>query len=138
MTLDNTNRPTWSTVIPGATTVSASQITSGTIPPGVTIDVGPSSSIQSSGGTITANNLNGSGIGKYSGSIAIPFNAAGMTISYTAIQAPSTVLVNITDPSLPGVLVFVQNITPGSGFSVVFSALYPTGTGVLNYTVINP
>jgi hypothetical protein len=138
LTLDNTNRPVWSTIIPSATTISASQITSGTIQPGVTINVGPTSTIQSTGGTITANSLNGSGIGKYSGAIAIPANASGMSIAYTGIQAGATVLVNITDPALPGVLVFVQTVTPGNGFSVVFSALYPGSTGVLNYTVINP
>jgi hypothetical protein len=138
MTLDNTNRPIWSTVIPSATTVSASQITSGTIPPGVTINVGPTSTIQTNGGIITANNLNGAGIGKYSGTVPIAFNAPDMTVSYTGIQAGATVLINITDPSLPGVLAFLESITPGAGFKVTFSALYPSSTGTLVYTVINP
>ncbi len=138
MTLNASNIPTWSTVVPINTTISVSQLTSGTIPPGVTVNVGTGSTIQSTGGTVTANNLIGAGIGKYSGSVPIPQNSITVIVSYPPIQAGSTVLLSIIDPSLPGVLPFLENITPGAGFKVTFSSSYPTTSGSLSYTVVVP
>ena len=132
------NTPAWSTVIPSSTTISISQLTSGTTQPGVIINVGPSSTIQPAGGTIIANGLNGAGPGKYSGAVAIPLNAVNMNVTFTGIQAGAAIVLNICDPGVPGVAPFLENITPGAGFKVDFSAAYPTTTGILNYVVTNP
>jgi len=138
LTLDAANKPSWSYAIPAATTITVSQLTSGTLQPGVVLSVGPGATIENTGGTIVANSLNGAGAGKYSGSIPIPLDALNLTILYSSIQNESSVVVTIKDPGLPGVQAFVENITPGVGFKVVFSAMYPTATGVLSYSVVNP
>lgn len=138
LTLDGANMPAWSTIIPANTTMAADQLTSGTLQSGVTITVGAGSVIQPTDGTITANSLSGAGVGKYTGTISIPQDAMMMSVPYPSIQPGATVLLNISDPDLPGVLPFLQNINGGSGFDVVFSALYPTATGSLIYTIINP
>lgn len=138
MTLNGSNTPTWSTVIPSNTTISASQLTSGTLQSGVTINVGPGSTITPTGGTNTANGLNGAGPGNYAGTVVIPQNALTLSIPYTGIQNGSSVQVNIIDPGLPGVAAYVTQITSGTGFTVAFSASYPTTTGKVFYTVINP
>jgi hypothetical protein len=138
LTLNGSNTPTWSTIIPSNTTISVSQITTGTLQTGVTFNVGTGSTIISTGGTNIANNLNGAGPGNYAGTVAIPQNALNLSIPYAGIQSASAVQVNIIDPSLPGVAVYVTQITPGTGFLVSFSASYPSTTGKVFYTVINP
>lgn len=130
--------PVWSSSIPSQITMSVTQLTSGTLQPGVTINAGPGSTITTTGGTITANNLSGAGTNKYAGSVAIPLNATSQNIMYTGIQAGAAVNVSIEDPSLPGFLVWVTNINPGAGFQATYSAAYPTTTGVLHYIVVNP
>jgi len=138
LTLNGSLAPTWSTVIPSSTTVSVSQLTSGTLQPGVTFNVGPGSTVVPNGGTNIANNLNGAGVGKFAGNVAIPQNALSLFIPYLGITAGCAVNLNINDPNLPGVAVYIQSITPGVGFNVSFSANYPTTTGVVTYLVINP
>jgi hypothetical protein len=86
---------------------------------------------------VTANSLTGSGVNKYSGSIPIPQNALTMKIDYTGIMSISNVLVTISDPSGQTIQSTVSQVTPGVGFTVVFSGYYPTKTGKLNYLVIN-
>ena len=130
--------PEWMNYVPSNLSVSASQITSGTLQPGVTIIAGDGSNIYPSGtGQITANGLTGSGINKYSGSIPISQNAITMFISYPGLTASSTVLVSIADPSGQTAQVSVEQKMPGAGFNVTFSGYYPTTTGSLNYIVIN-
>ncbi len=138
LVLSGSSTPTWSTVIPSNTTISASQLTSGTLQSGVTINVGPGSTINPTGGTNTANNLNGAGPGNYAGAVLIPQNALTLAIAYSGIQNGSSVQVNIIDPGLPGVAAYVTQINPGTGFMVSFSASYPTTTGKVFYTVVNP
>lgn len=138
LTLNGSSTPTWSTSLPIGTTLSISQLTTGTLQPGVTFNVGGGSTIVSTGGTIIANNLNGAGPGKYAGNTPIPQNAISMNIPYPGIQAGCAVSLNINDPNLPGVSVYLQTITPGVGFTVDFSASYPTTTGIVTYLVINP
>ncbi|MEP7234598.1 MAG: hypothetical protein ABI778_04810 [Ignavibacteriota bacterium] len=136
--LNGSSSPTWSTVLPSSTSVSISQLTTGTLQSGVTFNVGGGSTIVSTGGTIIANNLNGAGSGKYAGNVPIPFNSVTLSIPYAAIQANCMVSLNINDQNLPGVAVYLSSITPGVGFDVSFSANYPTTTGVVTYLVINP
>lgn len=138
MTLDGSNRPAWSTALPPATTISASQITTGTIQPGVTINVGNGGSIVSTGGNITANNLTGAGANKYAGVVIIPQNALGLNIPFTGLAANAAVQFNVNDPAVPGIIAFMDNMTVGGGFHVTFSAAYPTNTGTLTYIIINP
>ena len=138
MTLNGSSLPTWSTSLPSNTTMSVSQLTTGTLQSGVTFNVGSGSKIVSTGGTNIANSLNGAGTGKYSGNVSIPQNTVLMTIPYPAILSGAAVILNINDPDLPGVSVYLQNITPGTGFTVAFSASYPTTTGIVTYLVINP
>ena len=138
MTLNGSSTPTWSTVIPSNTTISVSQLTTGTLQSGVTFNVGTGSTINVTGGTNTSNNLVGAGPGNYAGTVAIPQNAVSLAIPYTPIQAGSSVMVNIIDPGLPGVAIYLASITPGTGFSVVFSAPYPTNTGKVSYHIVNP
>jgi hypothetical protein len=138
LTIDGSNMPVWSYAVPDNTTLSVAQLTSGTLEPGVTLTVGAGSVIEPTDGTITANSLNGAGIGKYTGTISIPQDALMMSVSFPTIAAGATVLLNISDQNLPGVLPFLQAINAGSGFDVVFSAQYPTSTGSLVYTIINP
>ncbi|MDP4219118.1 MAG: hypothetical protein Q8916_02465 [Bacteroidota bacterium] len=136
--VDVNGMPEWLTTLPNAVSVSASQITSGTLQPGTAITVGNGSSISPSGtGLIVANRLGGSGVNKYSGTLAIPLNALSMNINYSGVTASSTILVSIIDPSGQTAQVSVANITAGIGFAVIFSGYYPTTTGSLNYIVIN-
>jgi hypothetical protein len=133
--------PEWTTSIPSQITIGASQITSGTIQPGVAITVGNGASITpTDGGTIAANELRGAGSGKYSDVIAIPISASSMDIAYSGITAGSIVVVSIRDPNSAEftVIVSVTSITPGVGFTVTFTAPYPNPEGSLNYAVINP
>lgn len=135
--------PSWSTVLPPTITVSAAQITSGTLPPGTNIVVGNGSSITASGtGSIVANGLGGAGIGKFSGKIMIPTNANFLDVVYANIQAGSAVNVMVNDPNAQifgYVSVQVESITPGVGFRVIFAAGYPpSGTGQLHWTVVDP
>ena len=133
-----TGMPEWMGYLPSTLTLSASQITSGTIQPGVDIIVGNTAFIApGEGGTVLANGLTGSGPNKYSGSIAIQQNTISMNISYPGITAASTVLVSIVDATGQTAQVSVAGITPGVGFSVTFSGYYPTPSGSLNYLVIN-
>lgn len=129
--------PEWATVIPGPVTISASQITSGTIQPGVTINVGPGAIIQPSGGTVIANGLAGAGPGKFAGEVNIPQFALSMNIPYTGTTASSVILVSISDPSGQTDQVTVSTVTAGVGFTVMFSGFYPTTTGELHYVVVN-
>ncbi len=142
LTLSNSLTPQWSSSFPATITISATQITSGTLPPGTTIDAGPGSTIEPAGGTINANFLSGSGTGKYSGKITIPSGASHLDIVYAPISALSSVTVSVFDPQAMAfgfVEAQVSLITPGTGFRVLFSADYPnSGTGQLHYTVINP
>ncbi len=138
MTLDGSNRPAWSTALPPATTISASQITTGTIQPGVTINVGNGGTIISTGGNITANNLTGAGSNKYAGVVAIPMNALGLNIPFTNLASGAAIQFNINDPNIPGIIGFMDNMTVGGGFHITFSAAYPTTTGTLTYIVVNP
>ena len=59
-------------------------------------------------------------------------------LELVTITSGATVLVNMSDPAMPGVLVFLGPVTPGVGFAVAFSAAYPTASGSLVYTIINP
>lgn len=140
--LNNSLQPAWTTTLPSTMTVSASQITSGTLPPGTVIDAGPGSIIEPAGGTVNANLLSGSGFGKYSGKIVIPTGANHLDISYAGIMAFSSVTVAVFDPlamTFGFVDAKVSQIDPGVGFTVIFSADYPnSGTGQLHYTVVNP
>jgi hypothetical protein len=138
LSLDNSLMPAWTTMLPASTTVSASQITSGTLAPGTTITVGNGSTIQPSGsGFVIANQLTGSGINKYSASIPIVQNSLIMAVTYTGVIATSVVLASVDDPSGQTIQVSVGQITPGVGFTVMFSGFYPTTTGKLNYVIIN-
>lgn len=134
--------PEWATIIPGPVTISASQITTGTIQPGVTINVGTGGTIVPTGGTVTANMLSGSGLGEYSGRVFIPTGANHIDISFPSILPLSSVTVSVFDPQA-GTFGFVDakvsQITPGIGFTVIFAADYPaSGTGELHYIVVNP
>jgi hypothetical protein len=142
LSLNNSLFPVWTNTLPLSTTVSASQITSGTLPAGTVIDVGPGATVEPAGGTINANLLSGSGAGKFSGKIVITNGANHLDISYPLIAALSSVTVSVFDPQA---MIFgfveaqVSQITPGTGFRVIFSADYPnSGTGELHYTVVNP
>ena len=142
LTLDNSLMPQWTNVLPSQMTVSATQITSGTLPPGTIIDVGSGATIEPAGGTINADLLSGSGAGKYSGKIDIATGASHLDIVYAQITALSSVTVSVFDPQAT-IFGFVEAqvslITPGTGFRVLFSADYPnSGTGQLHYTVVNP
>lgn len=129
--------PYYTATLPASTSVAPSQITSGTLAPGTTINVAPGSSVVVNGGVVQSNQLVGSGPGKYSGSVPIPQNSLTMTIPYPGIIASSVVIVSIVDPSGQTDGVSVTNITPGGTFTVQFSGFYPTTTGQLNYCVIN-
>ena len=142
LSLNNSLFPVWTNTLPSSITISANQITSGILPPGTTIDVGPGATVEPAGGTINANMLSGSGAGKYSGKIAIATGANHLDISYPQISALSSVTVSVFDPQAT-IFGFVEaqvsQITPGVGFRVIFSADYPnSGTGQLHYTVVNP
>ncbi|MFI5264733.1 MAG: hypothetical protein ACHQM6_09480 [Candidatus Kapaibacterium sp.] len=142
LSLNNLLMPVWTTTLPVAITISANQITSGTLPPGTTITVGSGSTIQPSGGTINANTLSGSGIGKYSGKIGLSAGISHLDVADAQITALSSVTVSVFDPqamTFGFVEAQVSQITPGVGFRVIFSADYPnSGTGELHYTVVNP
>jgi hypothetical protein len=142
LSLNNSLMPAWTTTIPASVTVSANQITSGTLPAGTIIDVGPGATVEPAGGTVNANLLSGTGPGKYSGKLSIPTGASHLDIPYTQISALSSVTVSVFDPQA---MIFgfveaqVSVINPGIGFRVIFSADYPnSGTGELHYTVVNP
>lgn len=130
--------PVWSNVIPGPVTMSISQLTTGTLQPGVTFNVGAGSVIIPTGGTNTANNVVGAGPNKFSGSVTIPMGAVNQSIPFTGLVAGASVVATIEDPNLPGVLVWITTKTAGVGFDLTYSAAYPTATGILHYTVINP
>jgi len=142
LVLNNTLMPQWTNILPSQMTVSAAQITSGTLPPGTTINAGPGSTIAPAGGTVNANFLSGSGIGKYSGKIILTSGINHLDIIDAQIEALSSVTVSVFDPqamTFGFVEAQVSQITPGVGFRVIFSADYPnSGTGELHYTVINP
>jgi hypothetical protein len=143
MVIGATGVPVWSTVLPPTITVSAAQITSGTLPPGTNIVVGNGSTITATGtGEIIANGLGGAGVGKFSGKIPIPTGADFLDVSYNKIQAGSAVNVMVNDPNAQifgYVSVQVESITPGVGFRVIFAAGYPaSGTGQLHWTVVDP
>ncbi len=142
LSLNNLLMPVWTTTLPVTITVSANQITSGTLPPGTMIMVGPGAAITPSGGTIDANMLSGSGPGKYSGKINLTTGINHLDVSDALITALSSVTVSVFDPqamTFGFVEAQVSQITPGVGFRVIFSADYPaSGTGELHYTVINP
>ncbi len=142
LALNNSLMPEWTTTLPSSTTVSANQLTSGTLQPGTVIEVGSGSKIEPSGGTINANLLSGSGAGKYSGKIDIPTGIDHLDIFYTGIMDQSSITVSVFDPqakSFGFVDAKVSGITPGASFRVIFSADYPnSGTGELHYIVINP
>lgn len=130
--------PEWMGYLPSTITVSANQITSGTIQPGVIINSGDGSNIYPSGtGQIIANGLTGSGINKYSGSVPISQNSISLFVTYPGITSVSTVLISIVDPAGQTAQVSVEHMVPGVGFNVTFSGYYPTTTGSLNYLVIN-
>lgn len=136
--LDGSLQPVWSTMLPAAITVPASQLSSGTLQPGTTIMVGNGASVQPAGsGMIIANGLTGSGLNKFSGTVAIPLNAITLNIPYSDILATSIVLVSVVDPSGQTVQVSVTGVSAGVGFTVMLSGFYPTTTGILNYLVIN-
>jgi len=133
-----TGMPVWMQYNPSTTTVTANQITTGTVQPGQVIAVGDGAIIAPSGnGLIVANQLTGSGPNKYSGSIPIPQNEMSMNVNYAGVTAGSTVLVSIIDAAGQTAQVSVSQVTPGVGFNVIFSGYYPTTTGSLNYLVIN-
>ena len=142
LSLNNSLMPVWTTILPQSVSVSASQITSGILPPGTTIDIGPGATVEPTGGTVNANLLSGSGAGKYSGKVNISTGASHLDITYLQITALSSVTVSVFDPQATTfgfVEAQVSQITPGSGFRVIFSADYPnSGTGELHYTVVNP
>lgn len=142
MVIDAGGMPSWTSALPPTTTIAASQITSGTLPPGTTITVGGGSSIVPGAGTIIANGLSGAGPGKFSGKTAIPTGSDFLDVSYPGIQAGSAVnlMVNDANAGIWGyVSVQVQSITPGVGFRAIFAAAYPpSGTGQLHWTVVNP
>ncbi len=130
--------PEYISYIPSSLTISASQITSGTIQPGTNIIVGNGATLgPNDGGIVIANQLSGSGPNKYSGSIPIPQNMLRMTINYSAVTATSNVLLSIIDPAGQTAQVSVEQLLPGVGFTIIFSGFYPTATGSLNYLVIN-
>jgi hypothetical protein len=142
LSLNNSLMPEWTTTLPSSTTVSANQLTSGTLPPGTVIEVGSGSKIEPNGGTINANLLSGSGAGKYSGKIDIPAGIDHLDIFYSGIMDQSSITVSVFDPQAKNfgfVDAKVSGITPGVSFRVIFSADYPnSGTGELHYIVINP
>ncbi|MDP4219347.1 MAG: hypothetical protein Q8916_02035 [Bacteroidota bacterium] len=140
LTVNSLSMPSWSLTIPGPVTISASQITSGTIQPGVTINVGAGGTIQPAGGTVIANGLVGSGPNKFTGNMPIPPGVPNLFVPYTAIMANASVLVSIVDPNAAvfTVLPTVTSVAPGSGFTVEFSAPYPNPAGTLHYMVVNP
>jgi hypothetical protein len=142
MALGPDNMPYWTTEIPPTMTMSFAQITSGILPPGVNLVVGPGSSLTPDGGEIIANGLSGAGIGKFSGKIAIPTGADFLDVSFPGIQAGSAVNVMVNDPNanvFGYVTTQVEAITPGVGFRVTFAASYPpSGTGQIHWTVVNP
>jgi hypothetical protein len=139
LTLDALGNPSWSTSLPSSSTLSVSQLTTGTLQPGVTFNVGTNSIVTTTGGTIAANNLNGAGVGNYAGNVPIPINASGMNIAYSGVKPGASVTLTLSDPNGGGVSVYLVSITPGVGFSVAFSvAHYFTNTGVISYIVINP
>jgi len=141
LSINSSLMPEWSSSFPSSVTLSANQITSGTLGPGVNITVGSGSSITpGSGGNITANGLSGAGTGKYSGVVSIPKSAPSIDIPYSAITIGSVVMISITDPDASDFTVIptVTNILPGTGFTVTFTAPYPNADGSLHYAVINP
>ena len=138
LTLSPSSVPTWSTTIPVNTTISVSQLTTGTLQSGVVFNVGGGSSITLTGGTNTSNLVVGAGPGNFAGTVAIPINSVVMTVPYTPIQAGAAVVLDIIDSPNQGILPYLQTIIPGTGFTVAFSAGYPTATGKVHYHIINP
>lgn len=138
LALNGSSTPTWTTTIPSNTTLSVSQLTTGTLQPTVVFNVGTGSTINLTGGTNTSNNVVGAGPGNFAGKLAIPQNAITLAIPYTPIQAGASITLSIVDPGPAGVNIYVQSITPGTGLTVVFSAAYPTSTGQVSYHIINP
>jgi hypothetical protein len=143
LTINSSAMPEWSSSLPAEVMMSANQITSGTLQPGVNITVGNGATIvPSGGGNITANGLSGAGIGKYSGKIDLATGINYLDITYPGITAASSVTVSVFDPQATifgFVGAQVSEITPGMGFRVIFSADYPNSlTGQLHYTVVNP
>lgn len=142
LVIDGSLMPSWTTVIPSPLTISASQITTGTIQPGVTIDVGLGGIVRPTGGKVVANELQGAGFGAFSGAIAIPTGADHVDVSYTGIKALSSVTVSVFDPQASTfgfVSAQISQITVGIGFRVILAANYPaSGTGELHYVVVNP
>lgn len=142
MVINAGGMPSWTTSLPPTTTMSASQITSGTLPPGTVITVGGGSSILPGAGMIVANGLSGAGVGKFSGKVNIPTGVDFLDVLYSGIQAGSAVNLMVNDPNAGiwgYVSVQVQSITPGVGFRAIFAAAYPASTtGQLHWTVVNP
>lgn len=130
--------PSWSTSIPAGVTVSFNQITSG-VNTGQNLQVGAGSTVSPTGtGVVTANNVVGAGPNKFSGSVAITQNVFVQAIPFSGLVNGATVMVTIEDPGLPGILCWVTAKNAGVGFTVTYSANYPTNSGMLHYTVINP
>lgn len=149
LSIDALSMPIWTMTIPAQITISASQITSGTLQTGTIIGVGPgailypvSFTLNGPVGIINANLLSGSGIGKYSGKISIATGVDHLEIPYALITALSSITVSVSDPQAKTfgfVDAIISTIIPGTGFTVIFSADYPnSGTGVLHYTIVNP
>lgn len=138
LSIDGSSMPKWTTTIPSQITISASQITSDTLAPATTIVVGSGASIQPAGsGKIVANQLSGAGVNKYSGSVAIPQDALILAITYSGATASSVIMASIIDPSGQTDQVSIGQITPGVGFTVIFTGYYPSATGKINYLIIN-
>jgi hypothetical protein len=138
LAVDGSSMPGWTLIIPPQVTISANQITSGTLPPGTVVLVGDGATIQPGGsGMIVANKLTGAGVNKYSGSVDIPQNALSIAINYSGTTASSVIMATIIDQSGQTNQVSVGQITPGIGFTIFFAGYYPGTTGKINYLVIN-
>lgn len=139
--VDNNGDLFSSNALPVGTTLSFSQITTGTNT-GQALSVGNGSSLSPTGtGVVASNSLVGVGAGRYTGVINIPANAPTLFIPFTGITALSAVVVDVYDPnaSITGhAAATITSISAGVGFTVTFSSDYPSATGRLTYIVTNP
>lgn len=134
---DNNGTLSKTNTLPQNVALSFNQITDGINISAAMWVSGSATIIPQNGGTVAANSLVGAGLNKYSGSVDIPENSLTMNIDYTGVTAASIVLVTINDPTGQTAQATVDNIMPGSGFTVTFSGFYPTTTGKLNYLIVN-
>lgn len=139
--VDNNGDLFSSNALPVGTTLSFSQITTGTNT-GQALSVGNGSTLSPTGtGVVASNSLVGTGAGRYTGVVNIPVNAPTLFIPFSSITALSAVVVDVYDPnaSITGhAAATITSIAAGVGFTVTFSSDYPSATGRLTYIVTNP